>query len=318
MKLIVNATGMNSVPFTEGVSETGDTDCLTLAIFLDGGPYGDAQLDRSLEQKSSEPGFEWLKRSGRHWSIDAGRLRNAHRELQTLPWFKGQVHSPYQTEYGSVRGPMGNLDSGGQGLQIVGHHQFAAITFMLDAEIASASNSIFYSWMSDRDNFSNRGFIQNCLEKAVKEIGKNEVIGITPALDRDTKGEAGSPDIAVTIFRKIEKSRAFVADVTLIQSPESVWRKRLAKMLGYGPVRPCPNPNVLVELGYAAGCLGWDRCLLIINTAFGDVEQLPFDLRGRRVLPYRVAQKGDRATAKESFIPLLQSRLAEALQFNGM
>jgi hypothetical protein len=209
---------------------------------------------------------------------------------------------------------MGNFSPTGHGLAVVGHHPFTAIVFNIDAEVASDSNSVFYSWMSDRDNFSNRGFIQDCLEKAVRKIGRDVDIGITPALDRATQGEAGSPDIASTIFRKIDRSRAFVADVTLIQSPLTGWRKGLAKTLGFAPFRLCPNPNVLVELGYAAGQLGWDRCLLVVNTAFGDVELLPFDLRGRRVLPYRVANKDDRAAARESFVPLLQSRLVEALQ----
>lgn len=50
--------------------------------------------------------------------------------------------------------------------------------------------------------------------------------------------------------------------------------------------RSSPNPNVLLELGYAVSQLGWDRIVMVMNTAFGDVTQLPFDLRGRRVLPY--------------------------------
>jgi hypothetical protein len=212
---------------------------------------------------------------------------------------------------------MGNFDQSGHGLAIVGHHSFTALTFRLDKEVASDSNCLFYSWMSDRENNSNRGFIQDCLEKAVKQIGKDGSIGITPSLDRDTKGEAGSPDIAATIFRKIARARAFVADITLMDPPVGGWRKVLMQAVGLGPFRLSPNPNVLVELGFAAGQMGWERCLLVFTSAFGSIEQLPFDLRGRRIVTYHVRKRNDRQAARESFIPLLKSHLVDALDLKS-
>src|SRR5262249_43548264 len=53
--------------------------------------------------------------------------------------------------------------------------------------------------------------------------------------------------------------------------------------------RPTPNPNVLIELGYAASALGWDRIILVLNEVFGPVEDLPFDLRVKRTIRYRLA-----------------------------
>jgi hypothetical protein len=48
-------------------------------------------------------------------------------------------------------------------------------------------------------------------------------------------------------------------------------------------VKRTPNPNVMIELGYAARSRGWDRIIPIMNTSGGtSPEQLPFDLRHRR------------------------------------
>ncbi len=175
-------------------------------VFFPGAPFGDTPLDKLLEQHAGGPGFEWLKRSGHLWSINAGQLRNDHETLGALPWLKGQLYSGYETQYGSPRGPMGNISSAGHGLSLLGNHHLTALVFKLDADAAADSNRVFYSCMSDRENFSNRGFIEDPLEKALKKIGKDDAIGISPSLDRDTKGEGGSPDTASTIFGKIERS----------------------------------------------------------------------------------------------------------------
>ncbi len=54
-----------------------------------------------------------------------------------------------------------------------------------------------------------------------------------------------------------------------------------------------PNPNVLLELGYAAAKLGWDRLVLVMNTNYGHPEELPFDLRNRRFpLTFKIAPDG--------------------------
>ncbi|MDM4014641.1 hypothetical protein [Roseiconus lacunae] len=38
----------------------------------------------------------------------------------------------------------------------------------------------------------------------------------------------------------------------------------------------------MLELGYAAAKLGWDRIVLVMNERYGGVSKLPFDLRNRR------------------------------------
>lgn len=138
--------------------------------------------------------------------------------------------------------------------------------------------TIFYSWQSDLPNKTNRGFIESCLERAIKELS-NEISPLTLELniDRDTKSVIGTPDISDTIFQKISRSKLFIADVSIINS-ESDDRK-------------CPNPNVLIELGFAVRVLGWEKVFCFYNTDYGSIDDLPFDLRQRRPLQYSLEGK---------------------------
>ena len=106
----------------------------------------------------------------------------------------------------------------------------------------------------------------------------------------------GAPDIAHAIFQKIEEAAAFVADVSIINP-------------GLG--RPTPNPNVLVEVGYALKTLRAPRIVLVANTANGPVEALPFDLRTKRVLTYHLPSgAGDKPEQRKR----LQQGLEQALR----
>jgi len=156
---------------------------------------------------------------------------------------------------------------------------------------------VFYSWQSDRPNSTNRGFIQQALERAAKAILADDSIEVEPVVDRDTSGIAGSPDIAGAIFAKIAECDAFVPDVSLITPAEAE--------------RPCPNPNVLLELGFAIRVLGWERIVMVMNTAYGAPNHLPFDLRGRRVVTY-VMQEGQAEKAPERRV--LEQRLTADLR----
>lgn len=135
---------------------------------------------------------------------------------------------------------------------------------------------VFYSWQSDLPNATNRTFIQGALEKAAKGIRDDESVSVEPVIDRDTLGIPGTPDIARTIFDKIEKAQVFVCDVSLINHRQRKYRH-------------VPNPNVLIELGFALKALGPDRVLMVMNSAYGKPERLPFDLSKKRVMQYCLA-----------------------------
>ena len=133
---------------------------------------------------------------------------------------------------------------------------------------------IFYSWQSDLPNKDNRSFIQGCIDK----VKKKHKDSIAIEADRDTKNRTGSPDIATTIFEKIDDCDLFIADISIINKPKC--------KLFRGKSRPTPNPNVLLELGYAASTLGWDRVICVYNTDYSEMDALPFDLRQHRITSY--------------------------------
>ncbi|NDU85378.1 MAG: nucleotide-binding protein [Ferrovum sp.] len=159
--------------------------------------------------------------------------------------------------------------------------------------------TIFYSWQSDLDSVSNRNLIEEALNRSLKAIRQDGTAAIEPVLDRDTSGVPGSPSIAHSIFDKISFADVFVADVSIINKGADG--------------RLTPNPNVLIELGYAVGKLGWDRIVLVQNTEYGSPDDLPFDLRGRRIVTYSYQRGKDKDNKSESR-GLLQGRLETALR----
>jgi hypothetical protein len=162
-----------------------------------------------------------------------------------------------------------------------------------------ATHTIFYSWQSDLPNSTNRGFIEDCLSRAIKEVRADEELKLDPCLDRDTSGVPGSPDIAATIFEKIKAADIFVGDVSFINQGATG--------------RPTPNPNVLVELGYAAGRLGWDQIICVFNKATGSINDLPFDIRPRRVRAYELVEGQDKADQRKALVSVLKADITDIL-----
>ncbi len=134
--------------------------------------------------------------------------------------------------------------------------------------------TVFFSWQSDLPKETNSNAIRGALDSACKSLSKG-----TPKRkfkrDEALRGVSGSPNIIDKIIEKITGADAFIADITTIVSS--------------GTETPCPNPNVVFELGYAVGELGWDRIILIFNEAFGVFpDDLPFDFVQNRVSRYKL------------------------------
>jgi hypothetical protein len=159
---------------------------------------------------------------------------------------------------------------------------------------------VFYSWQSDLPNRTNRGLIEHALAVAIKTITKDDSLALEVRMDSDTRDIPGSPDISDSIFKKIEQCQAFVADVSLVGQEDA-------------EIRNAPNPNVLIELGYAAKALGWERVVMVHNTATGVVEKLPFDLRGRRLVTYEVAAAAEIAAPRAQLAKTLELRIRAVL-----
>ena len=141
-----------------------------------------------------------------------------------------------------------------------------------------AKFKIFYSWQSDLSGSKTRYFIRDCIDDAIAFAGESEAL--EAIRDEATKDMTGSPNIVTTLFSKIDECDLFVADVTLCFSGDT--NKN-------GVVKRSPNPNVLLELGYAVKTLGWDRIICFSNTDFG--SDYPFDIAQNRRTPYSLDGK---------------------------
>ena len=132
---------------------------------------------------------------------------------------------------------------------------------------------VFWSWQSDTPGNIGRFFVRDALLEAIAALkGDRKLLepnereaAATIVLDSDRQGVAGSPDLAATIFSKIEAADVFVADVTLVGQTDDT--KRLI------------NSNVAIEYGHAHHALTFHRVLMVQNRYYGDGDQLPFDLR---------------------------------------
>lgn len=135
---------------------------------------------------------------------------------------------------------------------------------------------IFYSWQSDRDEI--RKHIWLALHKVKSDFKKD---GVVFHIDSDMRNSPGGQDIPTTLFGKIEKADVFIADVILtgVNSLKDAEK----------PEKKSSNPNVLIELGFAAGKLGWEKVIMILNTDTDRIEDLPFDIRNRSILWYNSA-----------------------------
>lgn len=136
---------------------------------------------------------------------------------------------------------------------------------------------LFLSWQSDRKDC--RNFVSSVLEKLPEKVADFAAITV----DRDTVNVPGSPDIGDTIFEKIDCCDLFIADITLINDKNSGYRRT-------------PNPNVMIELGYAIRALAWERIILLQCNDYGDIEELPFDINHRRIANFTL---GLNANSKE-------------------
>lgn len=142
--------------------------------------------------------------------------------------------------------------------------------------------SIFYSWQSDIN--ASRTSIYKKLSEIKKEFKNKNKIEII--IDQATRDTEGSIPISDTLLEKICKADFFVCDISIIHKK------------GVMP-RRTPNPNVLIELGYAVACLGWDRVIMFVGNK-DDIEDLPFDIKHRRI--FKVDDQSSTNTICSSFL----------------
>ena len=160
---------------------------------------------------------------------------------------------------------------------------------------------VFYSWQSDLPKKTNRDAIDAALKIAGTKIN-TAFPAVQVTLDEATRDTPGSPNIVSNILEKIKDADVVVADITTTTSPDVK--------------RPCPNPNVVYELGYAVALLGWERVILLFNEEFGTFpDDLPFDFAQHRTRPYRLAEAGPKS-ARGDLTNLLEEAIISIVEKN--
>jgi len=147
------------------------------------------------------------------------------------------------------------------------------------------NKTIFFSWQSDLPEDTNHYAIKDCIKKATK--------GTNLSYDEATRGTSGCVNILDKILEKIPIADIFVCDIT------TVGRIPKSKYCPNSKSRPTPNPNVLLELGYAIANLGLERIILVYNQKYANkrisaYSDLPFDIPKHRIIGYKVDNKNDK------------------------
>jgi hypothetical protein len=123
---------------------------------------------------------------------------------------------------------------------------------------------VFYAWQSDRLERLNRHLIRFALNLAAKSISEDPSVGARVRIDADTEGVLGHVPVTDTILKKIAACDAFVPDLTFVAVTEA------GKLV--------PNPNVMLEYGYALRAKSHSVMIPVMNTGYGPAGKLPFDM----------------------------------------
>jgi hypothetical protein len=125
---------------------------------------------------------------------------------------------------------------------------------------------VFFAWQSDRPAKVTRSPIGDALLLVAKNITNDASMRTHVRIDSDTQGVLGHVLVIDTILEKIDVCDAFVPDLTFVAVTEDG--------------KHVPNPNVLLEYGYAL--YAKTHSIMVMNTAYGLPEKLPFDMGHRR------------------------------------
>lgn len=153
---------------------------------------------------------------------------------------------------------------------------------------------IFYSWQSDLPGSKTRNFIRGCIDEAIDFAQETEAI--EAERDEATMGTTGAPDIVATLFSKIDNCDLFIADLSSCFTEDQRHEKK------------SPNPNVMVELGYAVKTLGWERVICLCNTDYGN--EYPFDIAHNRITNFSLEGK-NKAEVKHDITKIIFTNIRD-------
>jgi hypothetical protein len=144
----------------------------------------------------------------------------------------------------------------------------------------SSRLTLFYSWQNDAPFSLNRGFIEQAIQEALKRLHldaalENASRDACLEANEGTHANADAPSVIETFLKKIDECAIFIADLTLVGVPKGALTNVTSSP------RHSPNPNVLIEYGYALRTHAREQLIGIANTAYGlpHAASLPFYLR---------------------------------------
>ena len=116
-----------------------------------------------------------------------------------------------------------------------------------------SSPTIFYSWQSDLLRTTTRDVIATAFSLSVATLASHPRIVDSPRLDQDTQNVGGTPEIAGTTFRKIERAAVFVGGTPIGRRPPSVppaTAFSIPNILAFStsPLPPCPSTAITKEV----------------------------------------------------------------------
>lgn len=141
---------------------------------------------------------------------------------------------------------------------------------------------VFYSWQSDKQEVSQK--IEEALRNKFKKMSKR---GIDIELVKATDGASGSRILEEMILENIKKCDFFIADLTPVTKFTTA----------DGKTKLIPNPNCILEFGYALRHFSPECVIAYIQLEDGDNHhELPFDLNHRT---YNHFKSGDNVKIDE-------------------
>lgn len=168
------------------------------------------------------------------------------------------------------------------------------------------NRTIFFSWQSDTPLKIGKTLIDVALKMAIEKLAEDisieDAVRNELSIDKDLQGVPGSPAVVDTILKKISDSAIFVPDLTFTGE----------RING----RPTPNPNVLIEYGWALNSPGLPRFVGVMNSAFGGPtpSTMPFDLAHVRFpITYHLEESAP-DSKRRKVREVLADELAEALK----
>jgi len=121
--------------------------------------------------------------------------------------------------------------------------------------------TVFFSWQTDTPPKGGRHFLKSVLEEVCEQLapGSNVAEVVRDVGVNSAQAFAGRPPMLETLFKKLEGTGVFLADMTFTaKRPDG---------------RPLPNSNVLIEYGCALRSLPYTRVLCVMNDAYGEPTQ---------------------------------------------